>query len=132
MRLLLETTSVAAIVGARIYIGELPQGFSVPCVLLTPVWEAPEYHVPGFAHAYVARTQIQCVGKGSTAALELSNAIRDALIEVANEDVFDGGSPPVKMGIITLWKLGTSLHDVGEDRLYHRRVTEFKSRWIEP
>ncbi|SIQ98769.1 Protein of unknown function [Rhizobium sp. RU35A] len=127
--LLSQAAAVTSVVSDRIYIGQIPQGASAPCLVLRSVWSEPEYQVAGVSPARNSRVRVECIGKSASAVDLLAEFVGAALRDVAHQSVSADGDP--LSDSVTIWQLGTHESDVGDDRTYHRVTLEFRMRWLQ-
>lgn len=127
--LLVLASPVNTAVGGRIYIGQIPQDASSPCLVLRSVWSEPEYLVGGSTPARNSRVRVECIAKSASTVDLLANEVGAALRDVAHQPVIvDGG---LLSEAVTIWQLGTHESDVGDDRTFHRVILEFRMRWLQ-
>lgn len=65
----------AGLPGAGVDWGASPQGISVPRVVLTQAWSAPEYEHGAATDLWSARVQIDCYAIGSDAVMALAGQV---------------------------------------------------------
>lgn len=124
--LIIRTILLGAVdVPPRVYINTADQDAAAPYVVLRTLWDEPEYIVEGATTAHNARVRVEAIAKSASAVDALSAAIAAALMAKVQTtvDVVDTAVP------VTIWKLGVHMSDVGDDRIYHRVVTEYRVRY---
>lgn len=78
---LLADTTVAAIVGTRVYWVQRPQKSPYPAVVLQVVSDGRPENLKGFDGARSTRVQADCYGTSYAASLDLARATISALVE---------------------------------------------------
>ena len=91
-------TAVTALVGARIYVDQLPQEPTLPAIRLHRISETEEAHLRGAGAARRARVQVDAVGRSLESATALSNAAHgDGGGSGLSGWTGDLGSPPTRV-----------------------------------
>lgn len=93
---LLAAAGVAALVGARVYPGALPQGESLPAAICNLISAAPSYSDDGEDGIREDRIQIDCWGSTWTDAKKTARAVVAAL------SAFDGTAGGIRIRYIVL------------------------------
>jgi hypothetical protein len=76
---LLAHGGVAALVGGRVYPGDLPQGVAMPAIAVSRVSGGPVYVDEGESGLDMARAQVDCCGVDYSSAKNAAKAVRLAL-----------------------------------------------------
>lgn len=76
---LLGTSGVAALVGARVYPGSVPQGEAMPAVVINVISGGPLYADDGEVGLDNVRIQIDCWGETYSSAKLLAREVRESL-----------------------------------------------------
>jgi hypothetical protein len=122
--LLLDAAPVAAIVGTRIYPVMAPQAVALPYIVVTMVNEDSEYALIGATGGRQSRVEVACHASSFGAVELLAEAVIGAAEAVIHETV---GAE--ELGPVTMYKQGTDLADISEDRSVFRRLMDFVVRW---
>lgn len=76
---LLATTGVSALVGSRVYPGSVPQGATMPAVVVNVISGGPLYADDGEVGLDNTRVQIDCWATTYSSAKTVARAVRDSL-----------------------------------------------------
>lgn len=121
IRALLAESTVTAITSTRIQPHPLKQGTSLPAIAVAMSAEDEEMLLGGASQYPESFLQIHCIATTATGAINLGEAVKNAL-----RDTYFSDSPPVGA---SFQKGSADFTDFADDLSTHRRVMTFSVRW---
>jgi hypothetical protein len=106
------------------------QGSALPYLVLDLVAEDEFLRsLSGAAGQYEARVSVAAHAASASAADYLAELVKASIGDRLNCEVFDGASPPARLGTIETWVAGASAFDWSEDGKVFRRLVDYGVRW---
>lgn len=121
VRALLDDATVVAIVATRVHAIEAPQGTAAPAAVVNLVSEESPYILEGSAGWQTSRVSVQCLAETPKGAVDLGEAVRDALKDVHLQTIVGH--------LVSITKATTDFTDAAGDRSAFRRLLDFYIQW---
>lgn len=118
---LLADSGVSAIVGTKIEPGEWPERQALPGLVINQITNAEEHLLGGAGRYPNSRIRIECLARNMTGALDLGDAVIEALTDLSG--TYAG------MAVKSWLKEETDETDTSPDYATHRRILEFAVRY---